>query len=734
MFINDQGFEYAISSIGEGRIFEKFGQSFLNGVIGIDFIPVGQSKDKGIDGYQHLFCNTKNIKKIYQFSTEKDYEGKIKLTINILKKNKIEFDKLFYVTNRKLNNTYYYIDYIYDNYGIVLEIWDIRWFSSNRHSNQQTTNAYDHFVNTYLHEFTRPGINTAVADLNDDSRLYVFLQQQFENDDSGRELDDLLADTLILYSLEETDPSTENVMTEDEIIVKIQKYLKFDMKLISSKIEQRLQHLSRKPRKIQYHRKFNGYCLPYETRLEISNRNLEDAALVEVFTQQSMDIIRKYVKEQDINVKNISNLITDIFCHIYKRQGLEFSNFILHGDSQSVFEQNLNEIIESTVDKSTIILKNHQSVKTALFLSIREIVYNGSKEQMRFLKSLSNTYMLMFTLQWEPRITIYFRSLASKMEVFVDNSIIIPALSEYFLSESNRRHWNLLLGAHKAGIKLFINDSLLDELVAHFKMVQSKYINLYKSQDEYYSSNEDAILYIDDIMLRSYFYAKKRRLVSSFKSYLENFLDSSLQGSKSDLIIYLKTIFGIEHISNESLNINIDNKEAEALCGNLKLHKGNEQKAVNDAIMILTIYKLREKRNETANSGIFGYKTWWLSKDTSTYKAVQETFGDKYNVSCYLRADFVYNYIALSPSQEEVNEAYDVIFPTMLGVNLSYHMSREVSLAVQKKIAEYHSLPNVRVQQIIQRSIERLKSEPSINSQFQVFKIFEEELKRDETK
>jgi len=169
--------------------------------------------------------------------------------------------------------------------------------------------------------------------------------------------------------------------------------------------------------------------------------------------------------------------------------------------------------------------ENKEKVKTALYLAIRDIVYNGTKEQQRFLKSLSNTYMMMFLLQWEPKLSTFFQTLASQLKVFVDNSIIVPALSEYYLETGNRRHWNLLLGAKKAGISMFINETLLDELVSHFKMISHKYYNLFQQQEEFYLSDEYELLFIDEILIRSYFYAKRNGEVKNFDSFLDNFID-----------------------------------------------------------------------------------------------------------------------------------------------------------------------------------------------------------------
>ena len=81
--------------IDDGFIFENFAVSFLNSVLGYDFIPLGGTKDWGIDGYQHIFSREGNDKIIYQLSTEKTFENKIQNTIDKLLEKKIEFDRIY---------------------------------------------------------------------------------------------------------------------------------------------------------------------------------------------------------------------------------------------------------------------------------------------------------------------------------------------------------------------------------------------------------------------------------------------------------------------------------------------------------------------------------------------------------------------------------------------------------------------------------------------------------------
>ncbi len=442
-------FKYAIGKINDGFIFENFGLAFLGAVLGYEFVPSGGVKDRGIDGLQHIFSKKSYEKYIYQLSTEINSDGKIRNSLEKLINNKIKFDSFCYVTNRTIKNQEALIDQLFDEYGKQIKVFDQNWFVSHANDSQTTINAYNSFITSYFHEFNKPGKSYIVSDLDTDSRLFVFLRQQLENSRDDFKLDELLADTLILFALEGTDPDKGIFRTVHELKNGIKQYVKFDPKILNQTIDKRLKVLSTKPRKIKYHSKTKAYCLPYETRLEIQERNLQDKQLLEKFYTHTEEKIKKYLKGSDVSVRNLTQLINEVVHKIYYIQGLEFSNFILHGECKDVVEKDLPEIIGQVVDESSVVAKNKEDVKASLLMAIRDIVYNGSTEQKRYLKSLSNTYTMMFLLQWDPKIATYFQSMASKLRIFVCTSIIIPALSEYYLEPQNRRHWNLLKGVMK---------------------------------------------------------------------------------------------------------------------------------------------------------------------------------------------------------------------------------------------------------------------------------------------
>jgi hypothetical protein len=727
--LSNDGFKYAVNQINDGFVFENFALGFLPLILGYEFMPVGGVKDRGIDGLNYIYSRAGFEKNIFQLSTETNTEGKIENSLQKLMDNQIPFNSFVYVTNRAVNNKDTIIDNFVDKFKKPIRIFDQGWFVTHANHSDETINCYYTFIDSYLHEFNKPGKSYVVSNLAEKSELFVFLRQQLDHQRDDFKIDDLLADTLILFGLEGTDPDKDILKTKEELILSIKEDVKFDPRILSETIDRRLKLLSTKPRRIKFHLAKQGYCLPYETRVEIQNRNLADAQLLEIFYEQTSEIIKKYLKEKYVAVRDLTKLIDEVIHSIFYQQGLEFSNYILHGKSQQVIEKDLQDVINSVVDSSSVVDKNKEKVKTAMLMAIRDIVYNGTIEQKKYFKSLSNTYMMMFLLQWNPQIATYFETMATKLVIYVCTSILVPALSEYYLTNENKRHWNLLKGANQAGIKLYISDAIIDELKHHFYMLRNKYENFFRNNEQVYLNSEAETMYIDEIMLRAYFYAKSQGKVFNFEDFLSNFADPDLKTVKDDLISYLKGEFGIVYFNDESLKIKISEEEQVKLTDRLAENK-SQKKAETDSKIILSIYKLREKNNESATSGIFGYKTWWLSKDSTTFKAVTDVFGDQYPVSCYIRPDFLYNYLTLAPKKHEVDEMYKEVFPSLLGVNLSFHLPAEVTDFVQERIVEHGTKHPARLTAILARLSEKLKSDPNLRNRKSVKSFWDEEQKR----
>ncbi len=721
---SSEAIKYALSLIKDGNIFEQFSQDLLAKVLGYTFIPAGGIRDRGIDGLEHTFSREGLERTVYQSSIERDYKAKIKDTIETLRKNKIRVNQLVYVSNQQIPKKDVLQDELVQKYKIPINIYDLDWLALHINDSDQTIRSFNIFVDSQLHEFNRPGKSYTVTNLELDPRVYIYLRQQVEERQDDLKLDEILVDTLILYSLEDTDPDRGILLKRDEILERVRQLVKFDPSVLSKLIDARLGALSSKPRRINHHREDDAYCLRYEERIHTQNRNLSDVALQEAFLSDTRVMIEAYKPSDKTFQDFLLPLIFDLVHLLFYRQGIEFADFVLHEEITATFEKSLPELVSEIVDRGKYTGVNAQELKIALLTTIRNIVYDGTKNQKEFLTRLSRTYVMLLLLQCDPQLSTYFSSLANKLRIYVGTSIIIPALSEIYIEKESRRYTNLLLGARNTGVQLIINEAILSELVAHFRMIKRIFTEDYKGREEVFT-DDLSVIYIREIMIRAFFYSRLRGQVDTFNNFLGRFISPSLKNIQDDLVQLLKGEFGIDYIQNDSFGIHLDSDEVTKIENELRKYKvdktsfGSLMKAHNDAQVMLTIHALRERNNELGSTGVFGYHTWWLSSDVTTQKAAVAASGKKYIRTCYMRPDFLYNYVSFAPTKGAVEESFRNVFPTLLGVSLSWELPDGVVKEIHEFLSEHRDQPPSRIKAAIREAIDNLKQKPDkITSDF----------------
>lgn len=706
--------QYILSQIDSGFMFEDFAKEFIASTDGVTFIPIGGVKDKGIDGLEFTYSVEGLNRKIYQFSKEGGSKEKIKRTIAALETNSIDCQRLVYVTNLFVQDQNDLIDEFFEKDGVFVEIRDIQWISVNTNSSPQTLGVFRRFEENYIHTYKRSNIGLELLDVKD-PRIYTYLRQQLDEPSYAAHLDELLIDALIYLALDDTDPNEGKLCSREEIHLLIEDISNFDKKWLSQVVDTRLGILSAKPiRRIRHHTNVDKFCLPYETRVELAERQIDDRALYDDFNAETEADLRSELKEFGVRVQEPNKLLDNVFHQLFSQQGLEFAQFVNTGDGSHSIDKSLRGIVSDVVQSSSVIPPNREAVESALINTIRRIIYYGSTTQLEFLRRLADTYRMLFLLQCDPQLARYFEVMAGRLKVYVDTSILIPAMSEFFLAENNKRFTNLLLCARDAGIDLIVNRTVLSELSGHLRSVQRRFFESYEHEEEIFS-NEIALVYIPEILIRAYFYAKLAGRVETFREFFEYFVSWQMTSSATaELIEWLKEAFGIRYEETTSLELEIDSEEEERLFDELKNHKHSEAQARTDAKQLLMIYALREKNNELGEGGVFGYSTWWLTSDIKSQEAFKK-IADEHSKrsSPYMRTDFLYNYISLAPSQKQIKNIFGAVFPTLLGVNISFHVPDELCTVIQGLLRQYNRIVDTpRFKGELRSLTEKLKSDP----------------------
>lgn len=697
----------------EGFAFERFSQDFLSSLEGRSFVPLGGTQDGGADGIYDCGDN----RAYYQFTKQENHRDKIRKTVRRLHEFKREFKTLYYFTSRTIQHIDKEEDLLTDELGVVIKIRDRKYIISHINDSTGTINAYNIHLSVYtqfLSSLTSRDTSFVSPHVSDPT-AFVFLQHETTNRLGDRKLIHSLTDTMILWSLSETDPENNIFMTEEEIHHKIFQKFPWTKKLIKRHIKDRLEVLRTKgvsDREIRWYKKHKNYCLPYETREAIKNENKNDESLKVKFIEELKLISSEIFDSDDGQYQVIAELCNKVIHSIFEKQGLLFAHFISSTDEHDA-PLVVADCIDDVLTKSGISTSSVERYRDYIESVVRKVLYHSSPNQREYLINLSRTYILLFTLQAEPKIIEYFSNMSAAFNLFLGSDILVKALSERYLDKEDQVARNLLKMASATGISMYLSECVLEEVYTHIRGTYYEFIN-YFSEIEPYVTREIA-RNSDKILIRSYFYAKLEGKISSWKSYLEQFITYSHvqdQDGKEELRKYLLSEYNLRFIENQELesvcNIDEVNTLAESLFS--KDDKENQELAYNSALLVHGVYGLRRKNKESGTASEFGLKTWWLTNQRRVLKHTSDVV--RKNRSQYImRPEYILNFIAMSPNCEEVRRSFKNIFPSNFAIQLGHRLKDNIFRKILSDVHQWKNYEPGRITALMSELTDKLKTD-----------------------
>jgi len=101
--------------------------------------------------------------------------------------------------------------------------------------------------------------------------------------------------------------------------------------------------------------------------------------------------------------------------------------------------------------------------------------------------------------------------------------------------------------------------------------------------------------------------------------------------------------------------------------------------------------------------------------DTTTQRALVECFPTKARTSCYIRPDFLANFIALTPRYGETLRVFDRMFPTLLGISVTHHVPDDAAREVHKQMLDHRERTPGRRAAILRDLAYQLKAEGALS-------------------
>lgn len=724
--INLELAEIALSRAG-GIAFERFFHAIVAAIYGERFVPIGGVSDGGADAFLEPIYGESQATRFLQASVQQDYQSKIAQTVARLKEVGRQPRELTYCTSRIVPRIDQEDDRLTDEIGVTIRIRDQKWILAQLNQSTQTKAAFKTYLEPELAFLKHLGGATLLDTVNnaDTRALFVFLEQELARRRNQSDLLQSTTDSLILWSLEETDPDLKKFMTRGQILSRIETILPSSKHFIRNSIDHRLAQLSSKGnptgREIRHYKKDDLYCLPFETRLKVQEENASDELLKKHFIEEQITKAEPhFLAGKSDNSELVARITHTAIEKAFESQGIELAAF-LEGASHSDQQLSMSDYVDSAIaDLDGNIDHVHRAkLKDIALDALRTMLYESSQIERDYLGKLSRTYALLFTLRADARVIEYFRNLSTKLVLYIGADLLVRALSEHYLRTEDKMTCNLLEILKNSGATLILNENAANEVISNLRTSDHEYNNWYKWSEP--NVTLSIARHCPKILVRSYFYAKLNppqgiASPSGWAKFIDQFVTyGSLHHPRGgqELQDYLCRRFKLEFESSDQMLNSVDKDHLEGLTEMIQEVRNRGDKAEllarNDALQVLRVYAKRKEINDR-NNGPFGYRVWWLTHEFHVMR-VTGPLVKYYDARYIMRPEFVLNFIALAPTTQEVRTAYAHIFPTLISIKLSNRMKNDVFhdvLGRYKRACEYDP---ARIEVKMQELTNRLKGD-----------------------
>lgn len=702
----------------QGNVFEKFALQYFPALLGVEFAPLGGMHDGGADAFggDPVHERSSRTTHFLQASVQADVKAKIRSTCTRLKEFGREVGSLTLLTSRVVPTVDVVEDSLSEQLGVTVRIRDGAYIRSHANDTAATVAAYEKYLVPET-EFLR-GIGTAPilgpSQLVTDPTAFVFLRQEVDKLDGNLELVDSVTDALVLWALEGTDPDADILMSKEDVLAKVEATLPSASTMISERIEERLQALASKNypggRQIRWHRTEDRYVLPFDTRRRLSADNAGDEALrlrvIQSFARRAKDL-EPEIEETD--AQRIAEVSLRSLQVAFEQEGLEFAHFVSHDE---VAVPQMRDAVRQAVEEYGATGAESVELAAACLAVARQCFYHGTIDERDYLGRLARTYTLLFTLRNEPRLVEYFNRMGADFYLYVGSDMLVQALSERFLPIENQHARNTLQMAADCGATLVLTEPVVEEVLGNLRSSDHEFRNHIEGVE--HRLTRDMMREVPKILIRAYLYNRGGAGPSNWPSFVEQFCGYAAlheHRAETELQRYLQASFRMQYQSRDALAAHADGDLVDELTRKLLDVKSSLELANNDALLVAAVYGRREAENEVGDASEFGFRSWWLTNETSILRRTRSLEAQHGGARYVMRPDFLLNFFAFAPSAAQVRSTYANVFPSALGVQLSRRMDEDSFHSIMKRVREAESLDDARRLAVMADCADRLKSD-----------------------
>lgn len=725
--VPDDLFSYLIGRVS-GVKFEIFAKQLFGLVFNETFIPMGGIHDGGADGalssYIQEISGKANTFVQFTITAEGSVKTKVNETIKALKNSGRTPLQLIYATSIPLPKADIIVQEALDTHGVMVQFRDYERIKGYINTDEKYNQMFYEFFTSEISALNRAAERnlTAVNEYATDPTVYVYLNYELKNKRVKNHLNEQVLDALIYWSLRNTDPDKNLLESRTTIQNSISELFPQAKNVLLPNLNSRLTALTTKVaggvERLRYYKATDSFSLPYEMRTILATEATSALARQATFRHSITSRITGEIGEIE-KIAHTSACNTLVFQTVHRYfvdQGLLLAAF-LEGKLETIHIS--DQVVEDIMVKVLSEIDHGKSLTPEMFgaclNALRGIFYHPSADEREYMAYLSKTSCLLVTMQSAPRLLEYFNKMGGNFRLLIGTDLIVKAISERYVEEANQQVTSILKVCKTLGSELILTEPVLDEVFTHLHATDLEFRNHYAEQEKYLRN--DITIDSDRIMIRAYFHSRKAKNgPKTWAKFIEQIVTHSALRSRSesareDLKGFLLQKFSMTFLTKEELQTSVVDEKVKELAAKLDEARSDrhENLSYNDALMVYATYAQRKHHKESGIYDGFGYRTWWLTKEThvlSFSKALVESQG---GVPYIMRPEFILNFVSLAANAENARTLFSNLLPTTAGLQLGKHLSSEAMHQLMGDAQEWGDRPPERITMMISDRANKLK-------------------------
>nr|WP_298146524.1 hypothetical protein [uncultured Pseudomonas sp.] len=729
---SDDLYSYLIGKVSGAR-FESFAKQLFAFVFEEAFIPMGGIHDGGADGALSSYIQEVGgkINTFIQFTTtaEDGVKTKVYETLKALKKNGRTPRQLIYATSIAIPKSDVITQDVFENHEVMVQFRDYERIKSYINTDSRCNQLFYDFFHSEISSLTsaaRQNLST-VNEFATDPTVYVYLNYELKSKHVKNHLNEQVLDALIYWSLRDTDPDQQLLASRGQIHEAISTLFPQAKSVLLPNLNKRLSSLASKgaggEERLRHYKATDSFSLPYEMRTALANEASSALARQANFRRSISDRLTAEIGKIEKAAANVAcnQLVFQTVHRYFIDQGLLLAAF-LEGKLETIHVS--DQVVEDIMVKVLSEIEHGKTLNTEMFgaclSSLRGIFYRPTAAERDYLAYLSKTSCLLVTMQSAPRLLEYFNKMGGNFRLLIGTDILIKAISERYVEDEYKQVSKIIDICTKLGSQVILTEPVLDEVFTHLHATDLEFRNHYEQQEKFIPHN--MIIDSDRIMIRAYFHSRRSSNgPKTWKDFIEQIVTHSAlraraESAKQDLKGFLLQKFNMKFISSDELKATVNNsavakhaaKLDEARQGRARQSK-HENLSYNDVLMAYATYAQRRKHAESGIYDGFGFRTWWLTKETHVLAFTKDLVESEGGAPYMMRPEFLLNFVSLAANAENVRRLFSDLLPTTAGLQLGKHLSSEAMHQLMGDAEEWGNRPPERVSIIINERVNKLR-------------------------